>query len=153
DTVNFIYVGRIGVEKNLNVLADAYRAMKRSDAHLIIIGDGPYRAELEKQLAGLPVTFTGFLEGDALCHALASADVKVFPSTTDTWGNAPLEAEASGVPVIVSDVGGPAELMRHGVTGLRVPGRNAVALREAMEALMDPVLREEMAQNARRFVE
>ena len=70
--------------------------------------------------------------GEDLSRALASADAKLFPSTTDTWGNAPLEAQASGVPVVVSDRGGPQELMEHGVTGFRVAGGDPKALLAAM---------------------
>jgi glycosyltransferase involved in cell wall biosynthesis len=153
--VKFIYVGRIGVEKNLQLVADAYLALRRThtDCHLFIVGDGPYREDLEKRLAGAPVTFTGFLEQDELCSAIASADVKVFPSTTDTWGNAPLEAQASGVPVIVSAVGGPAELMLDGVTGLKVSGHDAGELRDAMAALMVPDLRLRLGRQARTFAE
>ena len=155
ELVKFIYVGRIAVEKNLQTLAVAYRGLcaTRSDARLIIVGDGPYRAELERQLAGLAVTFTGYLSGEALAQAYASADVKVFPSTTDTWGNAPLEAQASGLPVVVSNIGGPAELMIDGVTGFMVPGHQAQPLREAMLALMDRTLREQMGRDARAFSE
>jgi glycosyltransferase involved in cell wall biosynthesis len=153
--VKFVYVGRIGVEKNLQLVADAYRALRetRADCHLFIVGDGPYRKELETRLSGIPVTFTGFLESEELCCALASADVKVFPSTTDTWGNAPLEAQASGIPVIVSSVGGPAELMVDGVTGLQVSGRDAGELRDAMSALTDPELRARLGRQARAFAE
>jgi glycosyltransferase involved in cell wall biosynthesis len=155
DFVKFVYVGRLGVEKNLDVLAQAYRLLRkeRPEAHLIIIGDGPYRAQLETLLSGLPVTFTGFLQGDELARAIASADAKVFPSTTDTWGNAPLEAQASGLPVVVSDIGGPAELMRDGVTGFCVRGRDPRALHDAMQTLMDPTTREQMGRAARRFAE
>jgi glycosyltransferase involved in cell wall biosynthesis len=155
DVVKFVYVGRVGVEKNLATLAEAFRDIcaTRDDVHLIVIGDGPYRATLETALAGLPVTFTGFLEGEELSCAMASADVKVFPSTTDTWGNAPLEAQASGLPVIVSDKGGPQELMQHGRTGFRVAGRDVAALRHAMLALMDPATRERMGREARAFTE
>src|SRR5262249_22837725 len=120
--VKFIYVGRIGVEKNLDLIASAYRRLReeRQDTHLIIVGEGPYRRDLEKQLSGLPVTFTGVLVGAELPRAIASGDAKLFPSTTDTWGNAPLEAQASGLPVVVSDVGGPPELMIDGLTGFKV---------------------------------
>jgi len=155
DLVKFLYVGRIGVEKNLQLIASAYRLLreKRQDAHLILVGDGPYLNDLEKQLAGLPVTFTGVLEGEELSRAIASADVKLFPSTTDTWGNAPLEAQASGLPVIVSDVGGPTELMLDGITGLTVKGRNAEELCEAMLTLMDNPTRLRMGEMARSFAE
>lgn len=155
ELVKFVYVGRLGVEKNLAVLCDAFRMLsrQRSDAHLIIIGDGPYRAQMEEQLRGTPATFVGFLEGEELARAVASADAKVFPSTTDTWGNAPLEAQASGLPVVVTDAGGPQELMLHGETGFRVLGRDPHALLEAMLALMDAELRRELGERARAFVE
>ncbi len=155
DLVKFIYVGRIGVEKNLRQVAEAYLALQktRSDCHLIIVGDGPYRGELEKQLAGAPVTFTGFLEREELCRAIASADVKLYPSTTDTWGNAPLEAQAAGIPVIVSAVGGPAELMVEGRTGLMVSGHDTGELVDAMASLMDPELRARLGRQARDFAE
>jgi glycosyltransferase involved in cell wall biosynthesis len=151
----FIYVGRLGVEKNLALVAEAYRRLRltRDDAHLILIGDGPYRKELTRLLDGLPVTFTGFLEGSELPVAIASADAKLFPSCTDTWGNAPLEAQASGLPVVVSDIGGPAELMLPGVTGLRIPGHSADALHAAMVQLMDPETRRKLGENARDFIE
>jgi glycosyltransferase involved in cell wall biosynthesis len=153
--VKFIYVGRLGVEKNLALLAEAYRALRRTrpDCHLILVGDGPYREALEATLKDLPATFTGFLHGDELSRAIASADVKVFPSTTDTWGNAPLEAQASGLPVIVSEVGGPRELMVDGVTGVVVNGRDAGELAEAMRGLMDPSRRATMGAAARAYVE
>jgi glycosyltransferase involved in cell wall biosynthesis len=153
--VKFIYVGRVGVEKNLHLVAQAYRRLRETHprCHLIIVGDGPYRARLEAELAGVPTTFTGFLEGERLATALASADVKLFPSTTDTWGNAPLEAQASGLPVVVSEVGGPVELIEEGVTGLVVNGRDVDSLHAAMMELMDADVRARMGAAARRFVE
>lgn len=155
DLVKFVYIGRIGVEKNLQLVASAYRKLRetRRDAHLIFVGEGPYRRELEKQLSGLPVTFTGVLEGVELTRAIASADVKLFPSTTDTWGNAPLEAQASGLPVIVSDVGGPTELMLDGITGSKIKGRSVEELCEAMRVFMDESTRLQMGQMARAFAE
>jgi glycosyltransferase involved in cell wall biosynthesis len=153
--VKFIYVGRIGVEKNLQLIASAYRKLRetRPDAHLIFIGEGPYRRDLEKEMSGVPVTFTGVLEGVELARAIASGDVKLFPSTTDTWGNAPLEAQASGLPVVVSDVGGPPELMLEGLTGLKVKGRDVQGLYDAMVSLMDEPTRVRMGRMARTFAE
>ena len=155
DAIKFVYVGRVAIEKNLHLMAQAYRNLRetRKDAHLIIIGDGPYRATLEKQLQGLPVTFTGYLHGEELATALASCDVKVFPSTTDTWGNAPLEAQACGLPVVVTDIGGPAELMHDGVTGVMVRGHDVRSLQYAMLQLMDGDERSSMGLAARRFAE
>jgi glycosyltransferase involved in cell wall biosynthesis len=155
EVVKFLYVGRVGAEKNLDVMADAFRELRATHpkVHLLVVGDGPYRAELEARVRGEPVTFTGFLEGEDLSRAFASADVKLFPSTTDTWGNAPLEAQASGLPVIVSDKGGPHELMVDGETGFVVRGRDVRALADAMRRLMDPDLRERTGRAARRFTE
>jgi glycosyltransferase involved in cell wall biosynthesis len=151
----FVYVGRVSVEKNLSVLATAFRGLcaERDDVHLVVIGDGPYRPALEQQLSGLPVTFTGMLEGDELSRALASCDAKLFPSTTDTWGNAPLEAQASGLPVVVSDMGGPQELMLDGATGIKVRGRDTHGLIDAMRRLCDSPTRARMSRAARRFIE
>ena len=153
--VKFVYVGRVAVEKNLHLLAQAFAKLTASgaNAHMIIIGDGPFRSTLATQFAGLRVTFTGYLHGDELATALASCDVKVFPSTTDTWGNAPLEAQASGLPVIVTDIGGPAELMQHGVTGLMVRGNDVRSLHEAMAHMMSQPLRQQLGRDARVFAE
>lgn len=153
--VRFVYVGRVGLEKNLDVLAAAFARLSplHPEAQLVVVGDGPYRKALEQRLAGLPVTFTGFLEGEDLAAAYASADVKLFPSTTDTWGNAPLEAQASGLPVVVSDKGGPQELMLDGVTGHVVRGRDVDDLLRAMQDLMDPATRTRFGRAARAFAE
>ena len=79
--------------------------------------------------------------------------MKLFPSMTDTWGNAPLEAQACGLPVVVSETGGPVELMEDGVTGLVVNGRDVESLHAAMLTLMDPATRERMGRQARQFIE
>jgi glycosyltransferase involved in cell wall biosynthesis len=149
--ITFAYLGRLAVEKNLHLLAAAFRELshEREDVHLALIGDGPYRDALAAQLVGLPVTFTGYLGGSNLARAIASADIKVFPSTTDTWGNAPLEAQAAGVPVIVTNIGGPAELVIDGVTGIIVEGNSMQALLHAMRVLLDPQTRMTMGCNAR----
>ncbi len=107
DSVKFLYVGRVSKEKNLEVLAMSFTAIVDAGnvCCLIIAGDGPFRKELELLLQGYPVLFTGFLSGEELHTTYASSDVFVFPSTTDTFGNVVLEAQASGLPVIVSDEG------------------------------------------------
>ena len=76
---------------------------------LLMVGHGPYSEALAETLPD--AIFTGYLAGKELATAYASADVFVFPSTTDTFGNVIIEAQASGVPVIVSDAGGPKELV------------------------------------------
>jgi glycosyltransferase involved in cell wall biosynthesis len=152
-SVKLLYVGRLGVEKGLEVAADAFRALLAThpNARLVIVGDGPYRHELERRLAGTPATFTGLLQGEELAHAFASADAMIFPSTTDTWGNVVLEAQASGLPVVVTDKGGPHELIINGVTGLMVKGHDPAALGAALRTLMDKATRLRMGRAAREF--
>ncbi|MDO9632374.1 MAG: glycosyltransferase, partial [Humidesulfovibrio sp.] len=125
-----LYVGRVSREKGLNVLAEAFRTIHahRPDIRLVIVGDGPYLDEMRAQLAGLPVVFTGYLKGSALAEAYAGAELFVFPSATDTFGNVVLEAQASGLPVVVTSSGGPREAMVPGRTGLVVPPGDAKAL-------------------------
>ena len=105
--------------------------------------------------AGWQVTgssLTGFLPQEELACLYASADLLVFPSTTDTFGNVVLEAQASGLPVIVSDQGGPHELILPDKTGLVVPGNDKAALVAAMARLVESRrARASMAQEARAF--
>ena len=115
-----LYVGRISKEKELGFLVEVAKALEQRGLAftLALVGDGPYRDELA---AAYPAAiFTGILTGAALGAAYASADLFVFPSTTDTFGNVVLEALSSGLPVVVSDVGGPRELISH-------PGQGRVA--------------------------
>jgi glycosyltransferase involved in cell wall biosynthesis len=149
--LKFLYVGRVSREKNLDALLEAFVDLKRNGAaaELLIVGDGPYLAELRDRYRRRDVVFTGFLEGDDLARAYAGADVFVFPSTTDTFGNVVLEAQASGLPTIVSNLGGPAENVVNGETGLIVDVGRRGALRAAMETLLaDDVLRERLAAAA-----
>jgi glycosyltransferase involved in cell wall biosynthesis len=94
-----LYVGRVSWEKNLNLLAQAYQCMDHRQCHLVIVGDGPALSEMQQKLAHVPTTFTGYLTGDALASAYASADIFAFPSYTETFGQVVLEAMASGLPV------------------------------------------------------
>lgn len=150
-----LYVGRVSREKSLDLLVRVFCSLveKGADLSLAVIGDGPYRAEMEAALEGYPVCFTGFLHGEQLQQAYASADLFVFPSATDTFGNVVLEAQASGLPVIVSDAGGPRELMLDGETGLVFRAGNADDLASAIERITaNPLLHGDMARRARLFV-
>ncbi|MFH1912914.1 MAG: glycosyltransferase [Pseudomonadota bacterium] len=151
-----LYVGRVSREKGLDVLAEAYlkAARLRDGLQLIVVGDGPYLAEMKRLLRGSPATFTGILKGEALAQAYASSDIFVFPSATDTFGNVILEAQASGLPVIVTDKGGPCENMLPNETGLVVPAGNLDALLRAVLHLIDtPERIEYMRRKARSHVE
>jgi glycosyltransferase involved in cell wall biosynthesis len=152
--VVLLYVGRVSREKGLEMLVDAFRELVDggSSIALAVIGDGPYRDEMEASLAGHPALFTGYLAGEQLQQGYASADLFVFPSATDTFGNVVLEAQASGLPVIVSDEGGPRELMIDGETGIVFRAGSTSDLVNAIGMLTsDPQRIAAMGRNARRF--
>ncbi len=133
-----LYVGRVSREKGLDTLVEAFRQVRahRPDARLVVVGEGPWLAQMREQCAGLPVTFTGYLQGAELSAAYAGADAFAFPSATDTFGNVVLEAQASGLPVVVTSQGGPREAVLPGRTGLVVPPADARALALALLGLM-----------------
>lgn len=156
EEVKLLYVGRVSKEKNLPVLAEAFKAIcpSRKNLHLIVVGDGPYLREMTQSMKATPCTFTGYLEGEELSAVYASSDIFVFPSTTDTFGNVILEAQASGLPVIVSDQGGPCENILADQTGLVAPGGDAKSLADAIAALAsNPRRRAAMGAAARKFME
>ncbi|WP_028614634.1 glycosyltransferase family 4 protein [Halopseudomonas pelagia] len=103
-----LHVGRLAAEKNLSLLVQAWQQLQRhhtpgsAQLHLIIVGDGPSRQELQRQLPD--ATFTGALTGQALSQAYASADIFLFPSVTETFGNVVTEAMASGLAVCAFDL-------------------------------------------------
>jgi glycosyltransferase involved in cell wall biosynthesis len=116
-----LYVGRISKEKELDFLAQVAERMKGdTEVQFAFVGDGPLLAELKKKLP--QAIFTGPLHHQELSTAYASADLFVFPSTTDTYGNVVIEALSSGLPVLVSDQGGPRELLREPEDGEVVLG-------------------------------
>ncbi|MBC16171.1 MAG: glycosyl transferase [Desulfovibrio sp.] len=150
-----LYVGRVSREKGLDTLTDAFiKATKiRDSLQLVIVGEGPYLKEMQQRLKGLPVTFTGALKGESLAQAYASADLFVFPSATDTFGNVVLEAQASGLPVIVTDKGGPCENIIPNETGLIFPADDTDALLRAIVHMIDtPERIEYMGKRARSHV-
>ncbi len=151
----FLYVGRISREKNLALLLDAFGRLRARgvSASLAMVGDGPHREDLMAR-NDPGVAFTGVLQGAALAAAYASSDVLVFPSTTDTFGNAVLEAHASGLPAIVSDRGGPADIVRRNQSGLIVDIGKPDALVDAMEQFaLSPPLRSKYREQALRTAE
>ncbi|MGP1273178.1 MAG: glycosyltransferase [Phycisphaerales bacterium] len=142
DTVRVLYVGRVSVEKNLPLLVKVWkqvdeRCKKRGlDAELVIVGDGPYRKEMERELRGTNARFLGFRHGEELSTIYASCDAFAFPSTTDTLGQVVMEAEASGLPVLVTDKGGPQEVVQHGTTGFVLPSADIKPWIEKLETLI-----------------
>jgi glycosyltransferase involved in cell wall biosynthesis len=151
--VRLLYVGRISREKDLDLLAVAYRRLRDEGlpVQLFVVGHGPYSEAFAKSLPG--AFFTGYLRGNELATAYASADIFVFPSTTDTFGNVILEAQACGLPVVVSDSGGPKELVEDNANGLITKSHDVDDLARAIRALvMDPALRDRMGKSARNSV-
>jgi glycosyltransferase involved in cell wall biosynthesis len=142
-----LYVGRLAKEKTVERLVEAVR--DRPDVSLAIVGDGPLRGQLQRRFAGTATTFLGFLGGDELARAYASADVFVLPSETETLGMVTLEAHAAGLPVIAADSPAARELVRHGVDGWRYDPRVPGALGAAVDLLAaDPIRREAMGREA-----
>jgi glycosyltransferase involved in cell wall biosynthesis len=146
------YVGRVAREKGLDRIHEVLAASPR--VRLVIVGDGPYRAALQRELPPDRVVFTGYRTGESLARFYASADMFVFPSETDTFGNVILEAMASGLPVIAANCGGAPDLIDHGVTGLTLDPRDPQAYRDAVARLVDaPARRLAMGRAARQAAE
>ena len=151
--VRLLYVGRVSREKDLDLLAEAYRRLRDEGLpiQLCVVGHGPYSHEFSESLP--EALFTGYLTGKELAAAYASADIFVFPSTTDTFGNVIIEAQASGVPVIVSDSGGPKELVENDRNGLITKSHDVEDLTRAIRELVaDPDRRKRMGNFARESV-
>ena len=116
--LRFGFVGRLRVEKNVRLLADLEKRLLeagKTNFKFLIVGEGNEREWLEKNMK--TAEFTGFLDGERLSEAYANIDVFLFPSETDAFGNVVQEANASGVPAIVTNQGGPKFIVRHGETG------------------------------------
>jgi glycosyltransferase involved in cell wall biosynthesis len=151
--VRLLYVGRVSREKDLDLLAEAYRRLREEglSIQLCVVGHGPYSREFSESLP--EALFTGYLTGKELATAYASADIFVFPSTTDTFGNVIIEAQASGVPVIVSDSGGPKELVENDRNGLITKSHDVEDLTRAIRELVaDPERRKRMGNFGRESV-
>ncbi len=131
NSVKALYVGRVSVEKNLPLLTRLWPSVRRNcsargiDAQLLIIGDGPYRARMTEALAAHSAAFLGFRHAEELSRLYASSHLFIFPSTTDTLGQVVMEAQCAGMPVIVTNKGGPSEVVDDGQTGFVLPDEGA----------------------------
>ena len=116
--LRFGFVGRLRAEKNVRFLAEMEKKLLeagKKNFKFLIVGEGSEREWLAKNMQ--TVELTGFLEGEQLSEAYANMDVFVFPSETDAFGNVVQEANASNVPCIVTDQGGPKFIVQEGETG------------------------------------
>lgn len=149
-----LYVGRLAPEKDVEVLLNAMHLVNKQLGNLVqlaLVGDGPSKEEL-KAKASDNATFIGYLQGEDLAAAYASADLFVFPSVTETLGNVVLEAMASGLPVIASKAGGIKDNLRHLENGIACKPRNAVSMARAITTLVeDNNLRTNLANQAYQY--
>ena len=110
-----LYVGRLSAEKQIESILPVLKALPR--ARLALVGDGPHRQQLEKTFAGTATRFVGYLRGEELAGAYASADAFLFPSSTETLGLVLLEAMAAGCPVVAAKRGGIPDIVTDGENG------------------------------------
>jgi len=145
-----LYVGRLATEKRIDLLLDVARL---PGVALTIVGDGAEREPLEKLFAGTDTHFTGYLFGDDLPAAFASADVFTFTGPNETFGQVIQEAMASQLPIVVINKGGAPGLVKEGETGFIVDD-TPEAFAQAVKTLRDnPVVCQQMSANARETVE
>ena len=144
-----LYAGRLVWEKDLRTLVATYEHLRsaRSDISFVLAGDGPIRQELESLMPR--AIFLGHLSGRSLAESYASADLFVFPSTTETFGNVILEAMASGIVPVCAHKGGAAGVIEDGVNGILCEPWRGEAMGLAIDTLLnDPVRRRSLARNA-----
>ncbi|HAE41815.1 MAG TPA: glycosyltransferase family 1 protein, partial [Clostridiales bacterium] len=150
-----LYVGRVSQEKNMDILIESYRRLKKEyneKIKLIITGGGPRLEELTKK--NPDILFTGYLKGKDLTDIYSSADIFSFPSSTETLGNVVLEAMASGLPVVGPAAGGLKDNIIDGYNGiLSVPNEVESFYQGIRSLIEDESKRIEMSKNARAFAE
>lgn len=147
-----LYVGRLSAEKQIERIRPVLDALPQ--ARLALVGDGPHRAQLEKVFEGTATTFVGYLGGEELASAYASADAFLFPSSTETLGLVLLEAMAAGCPVVGANRGGIPDIVTDGVNGcLYDPDDDASLTAATLRLLASPERREQLRLAARQEAE
>lgn len=151
DRMIALSVGRVALEKGLDRLPALFEA--NPNLHLSFVGDGPAKGSLQELYRHKPTTFMGTLHGEELAEAYASADVFVFPSTTDTLGLVLLEAMASGLPIIAAESQPTHELTDQSGAGLLFHADRPETIGERVHELMHSARREELSRRARHEAE
>lgn len=147
-----LYVGRVSAEKRLDWLYAPVTQLP--GVRLAVVGSGPAEAAMRARFAGTPTTFLGYMTGDELARAYASADVLAFPSDTETLGFVAMEAMASGVPAVGARAGGVPDVIDHERTGLMfTPGDLGDLTAQLRRLLVDPLLRAQLGRAARAEME
>ncbi|HSM15597.1 MAG TPA: glycosyltransferase family 1 protein [Gemmatimonadales bacterium] len=144
------YIGRIAKEKNLDLLLEAWEllGMRREGAQLVLVGHGPLKEAIrQRNIPGVRVA--GLKQGRELSEAYASADLFVFPSSTETFGNVLLEAMGSGLPSVVTAAGGVLEFAVHGRNAWLVAPDSSEAMLAGLDRLLhDSALRRQLSEGA-----
>src|SRR5438876_7896376 len=160
DRKTILYVGRIVREKGIFTLLDAFEKLRKQgkDVSLVLVGEGPLKEDLAKEVLRRKlndrVKLAGFVDEKKLVSLYNSSDAFVLPSHYEPFGMVALEAMASRVPVVVSDVGGLSEIVEDGVTGVKVPSSDPHALAEGILRVLDNrELSERLKENAYRAVQ
>ncbi|WP_448603088.1 glycosyltransferase [Thermoleptolyngbya sp.] len=152
DSPLLLYVGRLSAEKEIDRIKPVLEAIP--NARLALVGDGPYRADLEKIFEDTPTFFAGYMTGKTLGAAFASADAFIFPSRTETLGLVLLEAMAAGCPVIAANAGGIPDIVTDGVNGyLFDPADERGAIAATERLLSNAAERDQLRRNARQEAE
>ncbi len=150
DGLAVLYVGRLAPEKNIDSAFSAFAAIRavREDARFILVGSGP--AERRLRDSHPEAIFAGPREGEDLACHYASADLFLFPSETETFGNVTLEAMSAGLAVVSYDLAAAHELIRDGRNGLLAPaGEHAAFIEQARRGAADETLRQTLKIHAR----
>jgi len=144
-------VSRLAPEKNLNVVIQAFEQMRKVHplARLVMVGDGPARAEL--QLNNPHVIFAGMQSGEALAQHYASGDIFLYPSLTETYGNVTVESMASGLATVAFDYAAARQHIRHDLNGLLVPYGDTEAFIEQSKAIIADMARVHRLRHAARY--
>ncbi|UOQ48183.1 glycosyltransferase family 1 protein [Gracilibacillus caseinilyticus] len=150
------YVGRLAPEKNVELLpkiAEQLPPKLRKDIHWLIVGDGPSKAELTNTWQH-QVTYTGFLPQKEVAQIVATSDLFIFPSETETFGNVVLEALATGTPVVAANAGGVKNIIQEGFTGKLCNSNYINSYTDSIRSILeDAEWRQQLEQNAIRYAQ
>ena len=150
--INVLYAGRLTREKGADLLAEAFLAARVRDERAAPLPAGQARGGRRASALGPHASFLGWLEGDVLARVYASADLFLFASRTDTFGQVLLEAQASGLPVVAVAEGGPCSIVQDGVTGLLRTAEAEALAAAVVDLARAPRTRERLAARARQAV-
>lgn len=150
ETPVVMLVSRLAPEKNLNVVIQAFEQMRKVHplARLVMVGDGPARAELQEH--NPHVIFAGMQTGEALAQHYASGDIFLYPSLTETYGNVTVEAMVSGLATVAFDYAAARQHIRHDLNGLLVPYEDTEAFIAQSKAIISDMARVQRLRHAAR---